>query len=445
MTKASLIMVIAVFGICKYTNAQQDCNCDSALNKDRIQIIQTENQVKTFLSIMTKENYEQYKSSGGFSLGIPIVDDMIKLSSDWSDFQIKRQTYFNQVDERWSMNKAYEELRIVTSSIAYDAWIKCIDICYGNKIAVYGWVERENDNGLTVHIKYNAPPSETKSLKLTGEIRDGSIVSGSKNLTTITGKIAPGETKTFLINRNPQNKKADFFITAGGYKGFSYYSTFQPLPPSRNVHASLELIRPNNEFIEVGPKCVYLTTPNLHEKRCDGCAVPYNDGKYEGANNSMFLQVGEGRILKNVTAPVCEGASPELKELVNKLPQFRGIIEETNKACVWMENMNFVVAQDGRSALATFRTSSRSTYWHFCGTEYIVKTGNQTQPINLGEIKAQSFTFKIPNDCTGAILKLKVAGNEYAINVGDSRPDIKVRFMSKIPTPDGTLYEYRVD
>ena len=386
---------------------------------------------------MTKENYEQYKSSGGFSLGIPIVDEMIKLSSNWSDFQIKRQTYFNQVDERWSMNKAYEELRIVTSNIAYDAWIKCIDICYGNKIAVYGWVERENENGLTIHLKYNAPPGETKSLKLIGEIRDGSIVSGSRNVSLIEGKIAPGETKTFLINRNPQNKKADFFITAGGYKGFSYYSTFQNLPPSRSIRGSLELIRHKNELIEVGKKCVYLITPDLHEK-----------GRSE--SNSMFLKVDDGRILKNVSQPVCEGASPQLIELANSSKgilkgMLQDLVTETNKACAFTGSMSYVVDQNEKSALATFNTWSRPTYWRFCGTEYIVKNGSQTQPIDLGEIKAQSFTFKVPGDCTSAILKIKVAGNEYAVNVGDSRPDIRVRFMGKIQTEDGVVFEYRIE
>ncbi|RNI22602.1 hypothetical protein [Rufibacter latericius] len=436
-----------------FLNAKaQECNCDIALNKDRIQITQTENQIKTFLSILSKENYEQYKSSGGFKLGIPIVDDMISLSADWSDFQLKRQAYFSQVDEKWSMNKSHEELRIITSPISYDAWINCIKTCNSDKIGIYGWVEDEAKNDLRIYLKYNPPPGATKSLQLVGELHNGTtILSNGKKTAKIVGVIAPNGTKTFTIIRNPKTGLANFHITAGGYKGFSYNSTFINLPPSRNAKATLVLDKPEIKLIEVGPKCVYLSTPELHEKGCNGCAVPFGDGQNEGANNTMYLKVdGDDRILKNVVAPVCEGAAPQVRGMVEKSRGriknlIQDLIKELDKSCAFVENMNYVVGQDGKTAVATFKSSSRSTYWRFCGTEYIVQKLPKPEEINLGEIKAQSFTFKVPSDCTGAILNLKIGNNDYAINVGESRPDVNINLKAKIPSQNSTTYEYRLD
>ncbi|MDP1916411.1 MAG: hypothetical protein Q8L14_09210 [Myxococcales bacterium] len=110
--------------------------CKTALEKDQLHIIETTQQQYAYLAVLSQENFEELKRSGGGEFGffakIPIVSALISASANFNDFQTRRQKLFSEVGYSGSEATSRDILQKVTNEAAYPVFRDCMRTCRDN-------------------------------------------------------------------------------------------------------------------------------------------------------------------------------------------------------------------------------------------------------------------------------------------------------------------------
>lgn len=169
------LSLAAPFTTAQTMGSEADCGCHWALAKDISNTIRVESQQLRFLQIIDERMYTEAKSKGGFSLGVPIADDLLAISANWDDFQKKRTQYFTKIN--YSFDRTLQDIEHfeITSPLAYPVWSDCMKSCaVRSRGGLYSWKEKEDRDAIVVHTYYKIPSTDTKQrVKLTATLKRG--------------------------------------------------------------------------------------------------------------------------------------------------------------------------------------------------------------------------------------------------------------------------------
>jgi len=370
------------------------------------------------------------KRGGNFSLTIPIVEIIVKASADWNDFESRRKTHFERVHYTSTTDESRTELRIVTSEVAYGAWVECMKICSRQQYGFYGWKQKENENGIWISVYFNAPP-RVRSVRLSGDTINGKVRGQPNGVFPKSFNLGANEMKTFIVERTDRNKKTSITIEAGGYSDpVILDSTWANLP----AHTGKLVVYRNEKSVrEWGKISEQFTSPDRHEK--------------SHFQNTFVLTAAKGRKLKSVTPPRYLGPPPELARTIKKLPgNFREAVRrQWNEVDKFSKRLSVTISSDGRTATTILDTWSRPAYWEITASEYedISQAAETSSPLGFDFDKP--FYITVPSSANAAVMFLSIDGAEFPVKVGQSSRGGAIQLLETIPAgPGWIVYQYVV-
>src|ERR1700735_142265 len=208
--------------------------CNAALAKDIATTVKTQEQDLDFISVVDKKTFEQSKTSNSFGASVPLADDLLRISDDWTQFQEKRTSYFHAIHYTSHYQEGeYQHLEI-TSPLAYPAWNTCIETLAASNSAsggLYAWKAEDKEDSVVVNIYYKVPENTKNKFKivsLQGDTKIGSSATVSRKPQSIRT-----EQKTNILIDRPKSNGVPQTIVAtfkAGNFASNIYSEWQ-LPP----------------------------------------------------------------------------------------------------------------------------------------------------------------------------------------------------------------------
>jgi hypothetical protein len=122
-------------------------------------------EVASFLSLVSEQEYQEMKKSGSAGLAIPILADLLSLSTDYSDFLKKMKSFISEVRSSWSTSSKLDFKSIRTSPISYEKWGACMEQCL-QAPGVVLISTLDNDQFGSVKVKYIAGPDDPNTAKI---------------------------------------------------------------------------------------------------------------------------------------------------------------------------------------------------------------------------------------------------------------------------------------
>jgi hypothetical protein len=211
--------------------------CNAALAKDVTTSIKTQEQDLDFISVVDKRTFEQSKTSNSFGASVPLADDLLRISDDWTQFQEKRTSYFHAINYRAHYEEGDYQHFEITSPLAYPAWTQCIETLTASNSAsggLYTWKAEDKQDSVLVNIYYKVPEIAKKKYKyvsLTGETKVGT----SPTVSRTPQRIQTEQLTNIIIDRPnssgvPQTVEATF--RAGTFASHIYSEWVLPPAPT---------------------------------------------------------------------------------------------------------------------------------------------------------------------------------------------------------------------
>lgn len=279
MKKKIQLSVFVLLLLCAfYINVSaQDCGCDAALAKDRIEQSEEGFEHLYYLSQIENNEYEQLKKSaeGNYKY------KLLKASANYSDFKekVKNEIKKTELETGYQYKSNYYESR--TSPIAYEAWGRCMELCAGKGLIL--WISDEDENTIALKLRYNPPPNSSK-INFTVAINHAN---GSSEKTV--GVIDLNGTQTIYVNRRCGTKnghtKTFVSVNGGGYSPdltSKYFCGTPPTPPllEEPTKTSFFLLRHDSDLYKDKPIVVRIKGEKKEyvlEKRGIAKPIPAND------------------------------------------------------------------------------------------------------------------------------------------------------------------------
>jgi hypothetical protein len=433
-------LMVASFAVILFCAASAepapDCGCNAALQKDLVHIVKSERQIHALLQTIDERTFQQHKSGGDASLGIPLVDTMISASANWSEFDEKRRTFLKGVGFNSDSSSAWEELRMVTNPVAYTAWAACMQACATRHIGFHGWKELENEDLMVFTIYFNGPV-DAKAAKLSATIVNGSPVS-EPTLVRNGEVIKPNAKRTFSVRRESIKKPLTVTVNAEGWGGVTIESRWSKESP--NGTATLKVFR--SEVVEVshGRREWKFQSPDRHEK--------------PRFTNIWEISAAKGRRLRHVEGPRYLGPSPEVAAAIDSMkksdnPTLRRLSVGFERAWHGVGDFSALesikLSADEQSATIRHSTWSRQASWSVAAEEFESVQQPKEESSNFQVKIGIPFQVRLPADALSGLLSVQMGTGMTLTAPGASSDDGVLKLLSTVvASPDGTYYQYVV-
>jgi hypothetical protein len=371
MTKKLITAVLLILTVLTNEKLYGQCdNCDKSLAKDYMQYSSSTLQQLNVLKVMDKQTFEEYKKStsggGNAEIGIPgILSFTIGGSSNYDEFNQKREKLFQLYSYNLTEAQAKDELRIVTNPIAYTEWSKCITTCYNsqeNLSRVYGYITYADSNTIFIKVKYKSNSVSKNSISCSIVVDNGTVLKELgrgrgyyyPNLSFVLGK---SDEIGFTIKRTSRLQNTTISISADGADVFREVSKYSNDVKLNYINATVKYTVVNVKDTLLRSEEKSIRSAPLHE-------VKTSSDKINGLIINAYSQAGFN-VFPNGDLFSCSNTIT-LPDLPNNqyYKDFSNIECKTDNqgGCGWSMNaglkQNNNISEDKRHASVNFITGS---------------------------------------------------------------------------------------
>jgi hypothetical protein len=434
------MLTLAIVGGAAFAQRQSDdCGCSAALAKDVISTISSDRQQYAFLNVIDQRTFEEVKknSSSGFFAAIPIVGALIDSSSSWNEFQQKRTSYFQQIQYSGSRDQEFQQLQIVTSTVAYPAWSECMRACARNKQGLFAWKTSEDRDSVLLIIYYHGAPGARRA-RVDSAVLGGSVDGAPSGRVFPRGATIENNGSLPAIIKRSANATIKATFAVAGYAADPILSEISQ-SGSSSV-AKLKLERPAVVETPVGPLCqISEYSADRHEADCPrgGPCSPGN--QWGAAQTSVTLTATPGHFLRNARFERCWGRVFSFNP-----PQLRDV--EGRGECAFTQVDSITFGAGEKTVTGVFRSWSRPIKRGFCA-DHIRRDEQAAQEVRDVRVPGtgKSFVFEVPIGFTSARLEYHIDGKQGILSAGDKRSaDGVLTLVTKISGQGATAYQYEI-
>ena len=196
----SIYFLLIVLSTVVPIQSSGQCNCDIAVAKDKIIQQSSEQTQLAYLNNISSTEYEELKKDHSLKIGIPVLKTAIDVNASFSEFQKRRNDYFNKIDYKTDSKRETYLMKTYTTPVAFKYWIECIRSCKSNDLAVYP-IATTNST-----VTFKVENSTTSDLILNGNIIGGKNLDSAFRKTPQLAfprntKVGPGNNFIFTVDR----------------------------------------------------------------------------------------------------------------------------------------------------------------------------------------------------------------------------------------------------
>lgn len=431
---------LLLFSIAAFAQRQSDdCGCNAALAKDVISTISSDRQQYAFLSVIDQRTFEELKSSSTSDLfaSIQIVGALIASSSSWNEFQQKRTSYFQQIQYIGSRDQEFQQLQIVTATIAYPAWSECMRACARNKQGLFAWKTSEDKDSVLLTLYYHGAPGARRA-RVDSALQGGSVDGAQSGRVFPRGTTIENNGSLPAIVKRSGNATIKATFGVAGYAADPILSEIiQSGSPSA---AKLKLERPSVVETPVGPLCqISEYSADRHEADCPRGGPCSPDKRWGAALTLVTLTAAPGHVLRNARFDRCWGRVFSFNP-----PRLRDI--EGRGECAFTQVDSIAFGAGEKTVTGVFRSWSRPIKRGFCA-DHIRRDEQTAQEVRDVRVPrtGKSFVFEVPIGFTSARLEYMIDGKEGILQAGDeSSADGVLTLVTRIRGQVSTAYQYTI-
>lgn len=265
----ALVMFTGLFlfikAFCVAQDTEDKCGCNTALIKDKVVSSNSLSQTISLFENLSRDEYETLSKDADASvkfLGIGA-------NGSYEEFKERISKLKLTLNYNSSLNSNNQFSNYSTNPVAYKYWSDCKTSCNATLSPFVTWKSQEDENQVTVKLRYNHPAQGPEALKVLLTIEQN----GRK--TTKTVRILPSSNFPYIIRRlyDDQGKssvtvKAQPVLNNGTalYDGGTIYSNY--------FNPALVITSVSLEYSDVITKPNYatgqLSAPDNENKRCNG-------------------------------------------------------------------------------------------------------------------------------------------------------------------------------